>query len=378
MITESGRLRHNPTRGPGPLDHYKRQLKDKAFVSDPAQQAAITALEALFWRLIERTERQNKWPGWLRPLLGGNEAPGGLYFWGRSGTGKTFLLDCFYQCLPFKNKSRCHFHRFMQDIHTQLRQLGDVENPLQIIADRIAARSCILCFDEFHVTDITDAMLLGGLLRGLFERNVALVTTSNQHPDQLYRDGLQRERFLPAIALLKTHTEVLNVDAGVDYRLRFLRHAEIYHSPLDESAAAMLLNHYRHVCRGEDKAAGTIEIAGRPIPTVRSADGVIWFDFMALCAGPRGAADYIEIARQFHTVLLANIPIMDDRHDDMARRFITLIDEFYDRNVKLIGTAAAGPRALYNGRRLREMFRRTSSRLAEMQSLDYLARPHLP
>lgn len=361
-----------------PLDHYKQRLKEQGFAPDPAQEAAISALQALFWGLVERRARQHKWPGWLRPLRGGDEAPRGLYFWGRSGTGKTLLLDCFYHCLPFQNKSRRHFNRFMQDIHQQLKQLANVESPLRIVADRIAAETCILCFDEFHVSDITDAMLLGGLLRDLFERNVALVMTSNQHPDQLYPGGLQRERFLPAIALLKTHTRAVHVDAGVDYRLRFLRRAELYHSPLDESAAAVLSNHYAHVRRGEDRAAGTIEIAGRPIPTVRAAEDVIWFDFTALCGGPRAAADYIRIARRFHTVLLANIPIMDDHHNDMARRFITLIDEFYDRNVKLIATAAARPQALYTGQRLQEMFRRASSRLVEMQSLDYLARPHRP
>ena len=361
-----------------PADHYKRQLKAQGFAPDPAQQAAIAALDALFWRLVEGARRRHKWPGWLRPLLGGEAAPRGLYFWGQSGTGKTFLLDCFYHCLPFEAKSRRHFHRFMRDVHQQLKPLANVSSPLEIVADRIAAKTRVLCFDEFHVTDITDAMLLGGLLRGLFARQVTLVTTSNQHPDQLYPDGLQRERFLPAIALLKTHTEALHVDAGVDYRLRFLRQAEIYHAPLDESAAAMLANHYAHIRRGEDRGAAPLEIAGRPIPTVRLAEGVIWFEFAALCAGPRAAADYIEIARRFHTVLLANIPAMDDHHNDMARRFITLIDEFYDRNVKLISTAAAPPEALYAGQRLQAMFRRTQSRLAEMQSLDYLARPHRP
>ncbi len=221
-------------------------------------------------------------------------------------------------------------------------------------------------------------MLLAGLFEVLFEHGVVLVATSNQHPDQLYQGGLQRERFLPAIASLKKYTKVINVDSGIDYRLQFLDHAEIYHSPLDDRANVMLEDDFIHICPDDGSKEAILEIEGRSIQTVRCGDGVVWFEFKALCDGPRGAADYIEIARQYQTVLFANIPVMDDHDNDMAKRFITLVDEFYDRNVKLIITAEAVPDGLYTGTRLLEPFKRTISRLEEMRTHDYLAKQHLP
>ncbi len=234
-----------------------------------------------------------------------------------------------------------------------------------------------MCFDEFHVTDITDAMLLGGLLKALFERGVILVTTSNESPDELYSGGLQRDRFLPAIEIIKQNTTVLNVDSGIDYRLRFLDTAEIYHYPLDEAANMMLGGNFEHIAPDEGRDNVVLKIEGRQIKTIRCADGVVWFDFPAICDGPRGAADYIELARQYQTVLISNVPQLTDNDNDQVKRFMTLVDEFYDRNVKLILTAAEEPEALYTGARLAREFQRTTSRLQEMRTHDYLAKPHL-
>lgn len=363
-----------------PLDKYKTDLGMEGFNADPAQKIAVMYLQKLYDDLCGIPNKEKGLLNRIRSLLGlsTEQQHKGLYFWGGVGRGKTYLVDCFYDCLPVEKKTRIHFHRFMQNVHKELKSLGNIESPLKIVADRIAEKTRVLCFDEFHVADITDAMLLAGLLDALFERGVVLVTSSNQHPDQLYQGGLQRERFLPAIELLKEFTNIVNVDSGIDYRFQFLDQAEIYHSPLDDRANAMLEDDFIHVCPDVGTEGEVLEIEGRPIQTVRCGDGVVWFDFMAICDGPRGAADYIEIARQYQTVLLANIPVLDDYANDIAKRFITLVDEFYDRNVKLIITAAADPNALYTGTRLHEPFKRTISRLEEMRTNDYLAKQHLP
>ncbi len=363
-----------------PLDKYKSDLRLEEFSADPVQEIAVMYLQRLFDDLLEQPLKEKVLISRIKSLLRINtrQQITGLYFWGGVGRGKTYLVDCFYECLPFENKLRIHFHRFMQRIHHELKQLKDIENPLLIVADKIANHTQILCLDEFHVADITDAMLLGGLLEALFDRGVVLVTTSNEEPDQLYRGGLQRERFLPAIDLLKRYTHVVNVDSGIDYRLEFLDHAEIYHTPIDEDAIMMLMTNYSHISPNKGTFGEELEIEGRTINTVCLGDGVAWFEFNALCDGPRGAADYIELARCFQTVLLANIPVMDDHDNDMAKRFITLVDEFYDRNVKLIVTAEAVPGGLYKGTRLAEPFKRTISRLEEMRTHDYLAKQHLP
>lgn len=363
-----------------PLQKYKQDLQDDNFSPDPAQKKAVLLMQRLFDELTSDQSRPPTLVAKLAGLLGKNQQHNikGLYFWGGVGRGKTYLVDCFFNCLPIKEKMRIHFHRFMQNVHHELKHLNNVESPLQLVADKLALQTRVLCFDEFHVSDITDAMLLGGLLQALFDRDVVLVTTSNQPPDELYKGGLQRERFLPAIALLKQHTRVMNLDSGIDYRLRFLDQAEIYHTPLDADGDRMLSENFSHMSPDAGQENMMIEIEGRDIQTVQCGDGVAWFDFKALCDGPRGPADYIEIARQFQTVLLANIPVMDDTENDMAKRFITLVDEFYDRHVKLIATAAAEPSSLYNGKRLTHEFERTVSRLQEMRTHDYLARQHLP
>jgi cell division protein ZapE len=362
-----------------PQQRYYKTISDKKLIADPLQEQAVIATQELYESLIANARNSTSFSARIwRKLLGKPSGPcKGIYFWGGVGTGKTCVVDNFFESLPFDEKLRIHFHRFMQRIHGELKELKNVKDPLQIVASNLAERTRVVCFDEFQVNDITDAMLLSGLLSALFERDIVLVTTSNQHPDSLYHDGLQRPRFLPAIELLKRHTRVINLDSGIDYRLKYLDTAEIYHYPLDDRAKEMMLTNFTHIAPNEGVINSTIEIENRKIQTIGLADGVVWFDFVKICGGPRGPADYIEIARQFQTVLIANVPCMGVDEENEAKRFITLVDEFYDRNVKLIITAEAGPEHLYRGKRLEFDFKRTQSRLVEMQSHQYLARQHL-
>lgn len=362
-----------------PWQRYQADLQRPDFSHDPAQEGAVRHLQALYEELL----RQPPEPTGLKRLTAGlrrqrREPLKGLYLWGGVGRGKTYLVDTFFDSLPFPQKQRLHFHRFMQMVHNELRQLRDQQDPLKLVARRFAAETRVLCFDEFFVTDIADAMLLGGLLEALFDEGVTLVATSNIPPDELYKDGLQRARFLPAIELIKRHTTVLNVDNGIDYRLRYLEQVEIYHVPADAAAEQVLAREFEHIAGERGSADTALEIEGRMIPVRRLASDVVWFDFADICGGPRSQADYIEIGRLFHTVLVSNIPELTGLRENEARRFIALVDEFYDRAVKLICTAAAPPESLYSGHHLRFAFERTVSRLQEMQSKDYLARPHRP
>nr|WP_255463410.1 cell division protein ZapE [Microbulbifer sp. YPW1] len=364
-----------------PMDRYQRDLQRPDFVEDPAQRAAVEELQDLYERLLALQGESGGVVGRLRRLWKRDSRPvKGLYFWGGVGRGKTYLMDAFFEALPFARKQRTHFHRFMRDVHRQLKSLAGEKNPLDKVADRIAERARVLCFDEFFVSDITDAMILANLLEALFDRGVTLVATSNIIPEGLYKDGLQRARFLPAIDLLLEHTKVVNVDNGVDYRLRALEMAELYHAPLDKEADESLERSFASLmvegCEVREQVS--LDIEGRPIVANRVADDVAWFEFAELCDGPRSQNDYIELAREFHTVLLANVPHMDGRMESQARRFINLIDEFYDRCVKLVVSAAEPIDSLYGGRQLRFEFDRTISRLQEMQSREYLARPHRP
>ena len=326
----------------------------------------------------------SKKPGLLARLAGRDKAAAapsavrGLYLWGGVGRGKTYLVDTFVDALPLEHKQRIHFHSFMRAVHAELKVLKNQQDPLRVVARRFAEQARVICLDEFFVADITDAMLLYGLLRELFNPGVTLITTSNIPPDDLYKDGLQRARFLPAIELLKQHLDILNVDGGVDYRLRYLEKAEIYHSPLDERAEQILNEVFDNIAPEPGHRGGDVEIEGRYIPTLREADGIVWFNFRAICDGPRGTTDYIEVARCYHTVLISNVPAMDWQMENQARRFINMVDEFYDRGVKLILSAATSPLELYQGEKLKFEFQRTVSRLQEMQSHEYLERPHLP
>lgn len=362
-----------------PLEKYRQDLTRPDFSHDAAQEQAVLHLDRLYHELMDRYENRPR--SFLARLVTGRDAPTpcrGLYFWGGVGRGKTYLVDMFYECLPFRRKLRMHFHRFMQRVHQELKQLQGEKNPLDIVARTLADEARVLCFDEFFVTDITDAMILGGLMEKLFAQGVTLVATSNIVPDQLYRDGLQRARFLPAIALLNQHTLVVNVDSGIDYRLRALEQAEIYHFPLDEAAETSLHQSFTALAPEPGQRDLDIDINGRPIRARQVADDVLWCDFRALCDGPRSQNDYIELARLYHAVLVSGVPKMRAGQDDIARRFINLVDEFYDRNVKLILSGEVAIDDLYAGGRLEFEFQRTRSRLLEMQSREYLARPHRP
>ena len=366
-----------------PLERYQADLAKPGFVRDSAQQMAIEHLQQLYEALCA-AERSVAKRTPLAALLDKLRSPKsiepvrGLYFWGGVGRGKTYLMDSFFEALPIQRKMRAHFHRFMQRVHRELKQMAGEKNPLQLIARRIANEARVICFDEFFVSDIADAMILGTLFESLFGYGVTLVATSNIEPDGLYKDGLQRARFLPAIALIKKHTLVLNVDGGTDYRLRTLEKAELYHYPLDEAADAGLARSFEALAPEPGHSDLEIEVEGRMIRARCIADDVAWFDFAALCDGPRSQNDYIELARDYHAVLIGNIPQLDTSREDQARRFINLVDEFYDRNVKLVLAAMVPLDQLYSGQRLRFEFQRTQSRLLEMQSHEYLAREHRP
>lgn len=364
-----------------PLERYQADLAKAGFVHDAAQESAVRRLDELYTRLAAQPERPPE-GRWLARIVGRRRAAEpagvrGLYLYGGVGRGKTYLVDNFYAALPPGAARRVHFHAFMRDVHQALRELRDTADPLRVVARRFAGEFAVLCLDEFHVSDITDAMILGNLLEALFELGVVLVTTSNERPDQLYRDGLQRERFLPAIAMLEEKLEVIAVDGATDYRLRALQRAEIYHAPLDDEADASLARSFAEIAPESGRADEVIDVGGRPIRSRLHADSICWFDFTEICGGPRSVHDYIEIARCYQTVLISGIPRLDDLSNDAARRFINLVDEFYDRRVNLICSAAAPPDQLYKGRKLARPFLRTVSRLVEMQSHEYLAGGHV-
>jgi cell division protein ZapE len=360
---------------------YQQALEQHGFEADAAQREAVAMLTAVGAELVRRPPVNARLARLRRRVLGslGRAAPvRGAYLWGGVGRGKTFTMDLFFDVLPFEDKLRYHFHRLMYRVHRRLNELGHLRDPLDAVAEELAGQARLICFDEFFVSDIADAMILGRLLEALFERGVALVATSNIPPDELYRDGLQRQKFLPAIALIKAHTRVLRVDGGTDYRLRVLERAQIYHAPLGAAAENSLARCFVDIAPDAGTTGQDIEVLGRNIRTVRRADGIAWFDFAELCEGPRSQDDYIEIARTFQTVLLAGVPRLDEFRENEARRFIALVDEFYDRRVKLILSAAESIDCLYQGRRLRREFERTRSRLQEMQSHQYLAASHVP
>ena len=357
-----------------PGERYRRGVAAGEWEADPAQLAVLPALDRLAAALALGDVRSL----WQRLRGTAPDAPRGLYLWGRVGRGKTFLTELFCDALPTARKRRVHFHRFMQDVQARLRELEGHSDPLEDVAAGIAAELRVLVLDEFFVADIGDAMILGNLLRALFARGVVLVTTSNTPPAELYRDGLQRERFLPAIALIERHCDVVELASPTDWRLRALKQAPVYWTPPGADAERALQAAFGRVAHGGVRRDFDIAINDRDIPVRAEADGAIWFAFDALCEGPRGVADYIEIARAYHTVLVSNVPQFTPQTDDAARRFIELVDELYDRGVNLVLSAATPIVELYDGERLRAEFARTESRLIEMQSEDYLAREHRP
>ena len=356
-----------------PSDAYAAGVARGDWQDDPAQHPALAELDRIHAALIASPERG----GFLSKLFSRNDdAIPGLYLWGGVGRGKTFLIDLFYDALPIAQKRRTHFHRFMREVHARLREHAGQRDPLAIIAREWRESLRVLVLDEFFVGDIGDAMLLGRLLDRLFGEGVVLVTTSNTPPRDLYKDGLQRARFLPAIALIERDCHVLELAGATDYRLRELVRSPVYRAPLDAGSDAWLESRW-HALGGDDghRDAGIV-VDGRRIPVRARSRGLAWFDFDALCEGPRGASDYIEVAQEFHTVLLGGVPVFDDDRNDAARRFITLVDELYDRHVNLVCTADAAPAALYAGERLASAFERCASRLIEMQSSEYFAREH--
>jgi cell division protein ZapE len=356
---------------------YQQHINAGELTEDPVQKEVVVLLDDLLKRLRDAQPTESGLrrllPRRLRPEA---EAVQGLYLWGGVGRGKTMLMDMFYEALPEHVRIRLHFHRFMHQVHQDLTRLEGTADPLVHIAAEFAVRYQVLCFDEFFVSDIGDAMILGELLGEMFDRGVTLVATSNVEPDRLYEDGLQRRRFLPAIEKLKVHTRIVHVGGDLDYRLRVLEAAEIYHSPLDAEAERNLRRYFTELAPDRSASDVQIEIENRMIRVKELADDVVWFDFAELCEGPRSQNDYIELAREFHAVLLSGVRQFSIRTEDSARRFISLVDEFYDRNVKLIVSAEVPILELYAGKRLQFEFERTQSRLLEMQSHEYLARTH--
>jgi cell division protein ZapE len=421
-------------------DLYAQQLSERGFRPDPVQAAVVDRLDNLRQRLISARESDASIVRRWFSALGSKsttEPVRGIYLWGGVGRGKTWMMDLFYQSLSFPERRRRHFHRFMHDVHAELKALHQREAPLEVVADHIAQDIRVLCFDEFFVSDIADAMILGGLLAALFKRGVTLVATSNVEPRNLYKDGLQRQRFLPTIDLLCQHLDVIAVAGDTDYRLRRLTQAGTYLRSNAPDTMQRLKQLFDELADGDDEhtgdstepksadrtvggsaaraqkppargdaaaalewsagatrsvnqggrpwpiqttvdAARSIEIEGRRITVIRERGGVVWFDFMALCSGPRSQDDYIEIAREYQSVIVSDIPVLDSLHEDEARRLIALVDELYDRNVNLIVSAASAPVDLYRGERVAFQFERTASRLIEMQSEEYLAREHRP
>lgn len=356
-----------------PLEIYQTLIAGGDYKTDTSQQHAIEQLDRVWLELTVDPD-----PGLWARFRGQHKQPvAGLYLWGGVGRGKTWLMDLFFDSLPGEDKQRIHFHRFMARVHTALRGMPNARDPLAEIAHQWSQQCRVLCFDEFFVADIADAMLIGGLLQALFAEGVTLIATSNVPPDDLYQGGLQRARFLPAIEALKKHTHSIHVDGAQDFRLRILERSETYLQPLDEHAETSLAAAFKRMS-GDCSLDPELEVNGRILQARQRSDGIIWFSFETLCQQARSTFDYIEIARAFNTVLLSGIPPMDESNADATRRFINLIDEFYDHNVKMLISATTPIKQLYSGSRLAFEFQRTTSRLTEMQSHTYLAKPHLP
>ncbi|MES3022262.1 MAG: cell division protein ZapE [Pseudomonadota bacterium] len=349
-------------------EFYQHALTQRGFTSDAAQQAAVDRLQLAYEQWVDfRAQRSSV----FKRLIRRPEVPRGVYLWGGVGRGKSFLMDSFYSVVPVVRKTRLHFHEFMRAVHRQLDELKGVADPLDEVARRIAKKYRLICFDEFHVSDIADAMILYNLLTALFENGVSFIMTSNYDPELLYPDGLHRDRMLPTIALLKDKLDVLNVDAGVDYRKRALEQVESYYTPLGAKADSALRTAYAKIAETADEDP-RIRIEEREIRALRRAGGIIWFDFATLCGGPRSQNDYLEIASRFHTVVLSSIPAMSAAMSSEARRFTWLIDVFYDHKVKLIMSAEVAPEELYTQGMLANEFHRTVSRIIEMQSREYM------
>ncbi|CAH2897844.1 MULTISPECIES: cell division protein ZapE [Paraburkholderia] len=352
-------------------EYYEKELQTRGYQSDPAQRAAVDRLQRCYEEWVEYKSRRSNA---LKKLINRPDPPRGVYMWGGVGRGKSFLMDSFYMIVPVQRKTRLHFHEFMREVHRELEELKGQADPLDELARRVAKRYRLICFDEFHVSDIADAMILYRLLDKLFENGVQFVMTSNYDPDTLYPDGLHRDRMLPAIELIKEKLDVINVDAGIDYRQRTLAQVEVYHTPLGAAADKALRDAFARLAAVPDESP-ILHIEKRELKALRKADGVVWFDFATLCGGPRSQNDYLELASRFHAVILSAVPQMSARMASEARRFTWLIDVFYDHKVKLLMSAAVPPEELYVDGPMANEFTRTVSRIVEMQSKEYLDAP---
>ena len=352
-------------------EYYEKELQTRGYQSDPAQRAAVGRLQRCYEEWVEYKSRRSNA---FTKLLIHPDLPRGVYMWGGVGRGKSFLMDSFFTVAPVQRKTRLHFHEFMREVHRELEELKGQADPLDELARRIGKRYRLICFDEFHVSDIADAMILYRLLDKLFENRVQFVMTSNYDPDLLYPDGLHRDRMLPAIELIKAKLDVINVDAGVDYRQRTLAQVEVYHTPLGAASDKALRDAFARLAAVPDESP-ILRIEKRELKALRKADGVVWFDFATLCGGPRSQNDYLELASRFHAVVLSGVPQMSARMASEARRFTWLIDVFYEHKVKLLMSAAVAPEQLYTDGPMANEFARTVSRIVEMQSKEYLDAP---
>lgn len=347
--------------------YYDHVLSERGYNADPSQLAAVERLQQAYDQWVNFRERRSSR---LKRLVNHPDVPRGVYLWGGVGRGKSFLMDSFYTVVPIVRKTRLHFHEFMRGVHHELDEQKGVEDPLKVVAAKIARKYRLICFDEFHVSDIADAMILYNLMSALFENGVSFVLTSNYEPDTLYPDGLHRDRMLPAIALIKDKLDVLNVDAGTDYRKRIMAQVDVYHYPLGTAAEMALQHTFSSIAETPDQDP-RIKIESRELSAVRRAGGVVWFDFATLCGGPRSQNDYLEMANRFHTVILSGVPKMNAEMASEARRFTWLIDVLYDHRIKLIMSAEVEPEVLYTEGKMANEFHRTVSRILEMQSLEY-------
>lgn len=369
-----------------PTSRYLSALNEGSHQPDDVQKEAVSQLDRIYQQIVTKEQSAPQSGGLMAKfgkLLGKREPTTltpvrGLYMWGGVGRGKTWLMDLFYQSLPGERKQRLHFHRFMLRVHEELTQLQGHSDPLEIVADRFKAETDVLCFDEFFVSDITDAMLLGGLMKALFARGITLVATSNIPPDELYRNGLQRARFLPAIDAIKQHCDIMNVDAGMDYRLRTLTQAHLWLSPLNEETQQQMDTLWMVLAGAKRTQSPTLEVNHRPLATLGVENQTLAVSFATLCVDARSQHDYIALSRLYHTVMLFDVPIMTPLMESEARRFIALVDEFYERHVKLVVSAAVPLYEIYQGERLKFEFQRCLSRLQEMQSEEYLKLQHMP
>ncbi len=374
MDENNQRFTPPPYQNHSPLTWYQAAAEQPGFIRDAAQAKAIEYLDRLWTELMMFKRKRNRFLG---RSLRSPQLPKGLYFYGGVGRGKSFLMDAFYGCLPYRRKRRVHFHAFMAEIHRRLRELKSEADPLKSVAAEIAKETRVLCFDEFHVSDIADAMILGRLLENLFAEGVVLVATSNYAPAELYPQGQNRSSFLPTIALLEDKLTILNVDGGEDYRLRTLSAAEVFYLPADEASEQKLADLFAQVTAKQQQKPLELVVHGRPLVSRGHTEKAVWFDFRTLCFGPRSQADYLYLCERYEMIFISGMEKLSQSERAEARRLTWLIDVMYDYRVKLCATSDVPPEEMYVEGDFAQEFVRTVSRMVEMQSQEYLDLPHL-